>query len=145
MATHQFTISVGASPELVFDLYTNLERMHEWTGGVTGVTDVSGPLTEPGTSYVVHFGRMRSLSRVLEVERPRRIVTSFGNRVLAGESEATFEPAEAGTFMTQEFRTRGLIPGLMGRIFSIGSYKGSFRGELREFARIAEREASLAR
>ena len=42
------------------------------------------------------------------------------------------------TRMIQEFQTDGLIAGAMGRVFSIGSFKGSFRGELKEFARIAE-------
>jgi hypothetical protein len=55
--------------DVVFALYTNLDRMHEWTVGVTGVADVSGPIDQAGTSYTVLFGRMRSPTTVLAVER----------------------------------------------------------------------------
>jgi uncharacterized protein YndB with AHSA1/START domain len=143
VGTHRFTVDMAAPPAVVFDLYTNLERIHEWTGGVTGVSDLSGSLDRAGTTYVVHFGRMRSPTRVLEVERPRHFVTSFGNGVLRGESDAKFEPDGAGTRMSHEIRTRGPVAGLMARIFAIGSYRGSFRGELREFKRIAELEAMV--
>lgn len=76
----------------------------------------------------------------MEVERPRVFKTRFGNRLLAGESGATFDPEDGGTRVTQEYVTRGVIPAIAAWIFSIGSYRGSFRGELNAFARIAERE-----
>ena len=56
MAHYTFSIHVDAPPERVFALWTNLERMGEWVGGVTGVTDISGPVDRVGTTYVVHFG-----------------------------------------------------------------------------------------
>ena len=142
MRRHRFEIRIAAPPATVFDLYTSLDRMHEWTGGVTGVADVSGPVDQAGTTYTVLFGRMRSPTTVLAVERPRMFKTRFGNGVLRGTAEAAFTPDGDGTLMAQEFQTQGLIAGLMGRVFALGSYRGSFRGELREFARIAEKEAA---
>jgi uncharacterized protein YndB with AHSA1/START domain len=144
MGTYQFTVRIAAPPDRVFDLWTDLDRMKEWVGGVTKVTDISGPLDRAGTSYTVWFGGMRSPTEVIEVDRPRMIRTRFGNRVLRGQTLATFEPEDAGTRLTQEFRTEGLIPALMARIFASGSYKGSFRGELDDFARLAEREGGSA-
>ncbi len=141
MAHYRFSVDIAAPIEQVFDLWTNLDRLHEWTGGVSKVTDVTGPVDRAGTRYTVWFGRMGSPSEVLEAERPRRIRTRFGNRILRGETLATFAPTATGTHLTQEFRTIGLIPAISARIFAMGSYKGSFRGELQEFARIAEREA----
>lgn len=117
----------------------------EWVGGVTKVTDRTGPIDQAGTRYTVWFGRMTSPTEVIDVERPRTFHTRFGNRVLRGESGVTLEPDDGGTLLTQRFRTDGLIPALMARIFAAGSYKGSFRGELEAFARIAEREASPVR
>jgi hypothetical protein len=84
---------------------------------------------------------MRSPSEIVEAERPRRIATRFGSWMLRGETSATFEPTLGGTRLTQEFRTQGLIPAVSARIFSLGSFKGSFRGELETFVRVAEREA----
>jgi uncharacterized protein YndB with AHSA1/START domain len=141
MAHYTITIHVAAPREHVFALWINLERMGEWVGGVTAVSDVSGAVDRVGTTYVVHFGPMKSPTEVLEVDPPRRFVTRFGNRLLRGRSSATFEPDGDGTRITQEFDTVGRISAISAWLFSRGSYEGSFRGELETFARIAEREA----
>jgi len=141
MARYTITTHVAAPPEHVFALWTNLARMGEWVGGVTAVSDVSGSVEQAGTTYVVHFGPMKSPTEVLEVERPRLFATKFGNWILRGRSSATFEPDGDGTRITQSFETVGLIPAISSWVFSRGSYEGSFRGELEKFARIAEREA----
>ena len=141
MASYTISTHVAAPPELVFALWTNLERMGEWVGGVTGVTDVSGPVDRAGTTYVVHFGPVKSPTEILEVDPPRRFATKFGSWVLRGLSNATFEPDGDGTLVTQEFETVGRISAISSWIFSRGSYEGSFKGELEKFARLAEREA----
>jgi carbon monoxide dehydrogenase subunit G len=141
MAHYTLSTHVAAPPERVFALWTALDRMGEWVGGVTGVTDVSGPVDQAGMTYVVHFGPMKSRTEVLEVDPPRRFVTRFGNWLLRGRSSATFEPDGDGTRVNQEFETVGLISAISSWVFSRGSYEGSFRGELEKFARIAEREA----
>jgi len=115
--------------------------MGDWVGGVTGVTDVSGPVDRAGTTYVVHFGPVKSPTEVVEVERPRLFATRFGSWILRGRSSATFEPEADGTRITQTFETVGLISAISSWVFSRGSYEGSFRGELEKFARLAEREA----
>jgi hypothetical protein len=43
--------------------------------------------------------------------------------------------------LTVSLDTEGLFPAIMAWIFSLGSWRGSFRGELAHFARIAEAEA----
>jgi uncharacterized protein YndB with AHSA1/START domain len=139
---YRFEIDIAAPRDRVFGLWTNLDRMREWVGGVTGVTDIDGEAGRAGTRYVVHFGRMRSPTEVLEADPPRLIRTRFGNLVLRGQTRATFEPTGAGTHVTQEFWTEGFISNVMARIFATGSYEGSFEGELRAFAAIAEREAA---
>lgn len=144
VAHYTFSVHVAAPPEHVFELWTSLERMGEWVGGVTGVSDVSGPVHRVGTTYVVHFGRIRSPTEILEVEPPRRFVTRFGSWLLRGRSGATFEPDGDGTRLIQEFETVGRISAISSWVFSRGSYEGSFRGELEKFARIAEREALTA-
>ncbi len=76
--------------------------------------------------------------------RPIALATSapsFGNPILKGESDVTFEPDGDGTLLTQEFRTHGIVSSVAARLFATGSYKGSFRGELEAFRQIAEREA----
>ena len=68
-------------------------------------------------------------------------MTSFGNTYLRGDNEAWFEEHSGRTKLIQEFRVHGLLPRIMARIFATGSYKGSFQGELNDFAKLAEREA----
>lgn len=142
MARHTLVTHVAAPPDRVYALWTNLARMHEWIGGVTRVSDVSGPLDQVGTTWTVHFGPMKSATRILEVDPPRRLVTSFGSWLLRGRLASTFEPDGDGTRVVQEFETVGRISAVSAWIFSRGSYEGSFRGELEKFARIAEREAA---
>ena len=145
MGAYRFVVDVAAPLDLVFELWTDLDRMKDWVGGVTKVTDVSGPLDRAGTRYTVWFGGMQSRTQVLEVERPRMIRARFGNRVLKGETVATFEPDGGGTRVTQEFRTEGLISAVAARIFASGSWRGSFQGELNAFAALAECQADAAR
>jgi carbon monoxide dehydrogenase subunit G len=142
VARYTITTHVAAPPEHVFALWTNLARMGDWVGGVTGVSDVSGAIDQVGTTYVVHFGPVKSPTEVLEVERPRLFSTRFGSWILRGRSSATFEPDGDGTRITQTFETVGLISAISSWVFSRGSYEGSFRGELETFARLAEREAT---
>lgn len=70
MAEYRITIDIAAPPERVFGMWTDLERMTEWVGGVTRVTDVTGPVDVAGTRYTVRFGPMRSPTEILEVEPP---------------------------------------------------------------------------
>lgn len=115
--------------------------MREWVGGVTRVTDVTGPVERAGTRYTVWFGPVRSPTEVLEVESPGRIRSRFGNWLLRGETLATFDDVDGGTRLVQVFKTQGLISSISARLFALGSSRGSFRGELEAFRAMAEREA----
>jgi uncharacterized protein YndB with AHSA1/START domain len=144
MSHYRFIVHVDAPRERVFDLWLDLDRAHEWIQGLTRITDVTGPTDRVGTRYTAWFGRMRSPTEVIEVERPRLFKSRFGNTLLRGTTQATFEEEGDGTRLTQEFWTEGVVPAIAARIFATGSHKGSFRGELNAFARIAEREVRSA-
>jgi carbon monoxide dehydrogenase subunit G len=142
MARYTISTHVNAPIDDVFAMWTDVRRMGEWVGGVTGVTDISGPIDRVGTTYVVNFGPVKSPTEVIEAERPRRFATRFGSWVLRGTSSSDFEPEGDGTRITQAFQTVGRISAISSWIFSRGSYQGSFRGELEKFARLAEQEAA---
>ena len=139
MPTYRLTTHVKAPRERVFELWTDLDRAPEWIRGLTRITDRTGPLDQKGARYTAWFGSMKSPTEVLDVERPRHIRTRFGSRLLGGETEATFEPEGDGTRIVQAFHTKGVIPAIAGWIFSKGSWKGSFKGELEHFREIVER------
>jgi uncharacterized protein YndB with AHSA1/START domain len=142
MAEHRISTFIAASPDRVFATWMDLDRMKEWVGGVTKVTDVTGPIDQAGTRYTVHFGPMKSPTEIIEVERPHHVRTRFGNAILKGESEVWLEAEGDGTRLDRTFRTRGIVSAITGRLFAAGSYKGSFEGELDDFRKIVEREAS---
>jgi hypothetical protein len=119
--------------------------MPEWIVGLSKITDRTGPLDRAGTTYVSWFGRMSGRNEILVADPPRRIRTLLGSRLLRGETEATFASERGGTLVTQTFATEGFLPGIVARIWGMGSYKGSFQGELNTFARIAEEEAMKAK
>jgi uncharacterized protein YndB with AHSA1/START domain len=139
MPTYRVATLVNAPPERVFELWIDVDRWPEWINGLTKVTDRNGPIDVKGARYTTWFGRMRSPNEVMDVERPRFIRTRFGSWPLRGETDATFEPEGGGTRVVQTFRTQGIIPAVAGWLFSRGSWKGSFKGELEVFRKIAER------
>ena len=144
MPVHHLSAFSAAPPERVFALWTDLDRMKEWVGGVTRVSDVSGPVDRAGTRYVVWFGKMKSPTVVLEADRPRRFSTRFGNWIMRGVNTTTFVPEGGGTRIVEDFRTEGLVSAITARLFALGSHKGSFQGELNDFAKLVERETPPA-
>ena len=140
MGRHSFTVEVNAPVELVWGLWTDLDRAHEWIQGLTRISDVTGPVGVTGTRYTAWFGRMPNHTEVLEADPPHRLRTRLDSRLLRGESLVTLEPDGARTVLTQVFETEGIVPGIAAWIFSRGSYRGSFRGELATFVDLAEQE-----
>ena len=141
MGRHTNSQHIDAPPEVAFDLWTNLERQHEWIGGVTDVVDVTGPGGRRRDEVHGDVRQHEEPNQVLEADRPRRFVVHFGNWILRGRNSATFEPEDGGTLVTVRLDTEGIFPAIMARIFSLGSWRGSFRGELAHFARLAELDA----
>ena len=80
MGRYTFVIDIKAPREQVFDLWTNLERAPEWIEGMAGVSEVSGPVNQAGTTYITRFGNWaKSLTTVVEAERPTLHKVKFGN------------------------------------------------------------------
>ena len=72
MATHRYSIWIDAKPELVWEIFTELDRIPEWQTGGPVVTDVSGRGDVAGTTYAVRRGPGVAHTRVLEAIRPSR-------------------------------------------------------------------------
>lgn len=121
-------------------MWTDVLREIGVLGGMPNMTDATGALGRPGTRYTVWFGRVSSRCEVLELDFPGLIRTRLEGSLLRGETTVTFEPEAGGTRMTQVFRIEGLLPRICARILGTGSCRGSFQGELKEFARRVERE-----
>jgi uncharacterized protein YndB with AHSA1/START domain len=65
-------IHIAAEPEIVFEYFTNAEALARWMGD-RAVVD-----PRPGGQFTVFFADRRVDGRYLEVDRPRRLVISWG-------------------------------------------------------------------
>ena len=66
------SIHIAAEPEAVFDYFTNAEALARWMGD-RAVVD-----PRPGGQFTIFFADRRVEGRYLEVDRPRRLVISWG-------------------------------------------------------------------
>jgi uncharacterized protein YndB with AHSA1/START domain len=73
---HHVTSMVPGSPETVFDLITDLDRLPDWNANMTALVERPPALT-PGAEWVVEFRAMgqtwRSRSRLETLDRERRV------------------------------------------------------------------------
>jgi uncharacterized protein YndB with AHSA1/START domain len=142
-----FTIHVEATPEQVFDIFTNPERLREWQVPAAEVKDITGTPGTVGlgwTTASTFAGRkMENHMSVTAVERPRSFEvkgTGSGNATLRGR----FEPAAGGTDVTIEGEYEmplGFIGDAANKLFFEKSYADSWDKSLAKFKALAEAEA----
>ncbi len=153
--THRLTEHANLSPTEALFLWTDLDRLHEWRHGMTRVTDVVvpdgyGPMRAggwplvigPGATYTLWFGRSPVRHEVLWPEDRSATThrTRVAGRLRRGEITVTFVPESGGSRVTLEVRPDGLLAAAMARVMATGWHRWGFRGQVRSFARAAERE-----
>jgi uncharacterized protein YndB with AHSA1/START domain len=141
------TIHVEATPEQVFDLFTNPERFREWMVPASEVKDITGTPGTVGlgwTTASTFAGRkMESHMSATAVERPRSFVlksTGSGTGTLRGR----FEPTAGGTDVTIENEYAmplGFIGDAANKLFFEKSYADSWDKSLAKFKALVEAEA----
>ena len=93
------SIHIAAEPGAVFDYFTSAAALARWMGD-RAVTD-----PRPGGQFTIFFGDRRVQGRYLELDRPRRLVISWGRAGSAsfppGTSvrEVTLTPHDGGTLV----------------------------------------------
>ena len=66
------SIHIAAEPELVFEYFTNAKALARWMGDQAVVDP------RPGGQFTIFFGNRRVEGHYLELDRPRRLVISWG-------------------------------------------------------------------
>lgn len=98
MAEFEFTATVAASPDDVFEVLTDPERMPRWLPVTEAIESVSGPLTEAGATFVQRGAPgMRRPGRIVAVSPPESLhlhLKGGGERV---DARFTIEPRGDGT------------------------------------------------
>jgi len=77
-------------------------------------------------------------AEVTACEPPRLLAYTWVGGALHTLVTYCLEPEGDGTRIRQVIATRGFVSAVFGRLFSAGSYEGSFRGELEKFRRLVE-------
>ncbi len=97
---HSASVHVEASPEVVFDYFTDPAALTRWMGD-RAILD-----PRPGGRFTVVFGDRTVEGRYVHVDRPRRLVVTWGRAGStslppgSSELEVTFTPAGDGTLVS---------------------------------------------
>ena len=141
------TIHVEVTPEQVWDVFTNPERLAEWQVPAAEVKDITGTPGTVGlgwTTASTFAGRkMENHMTVTAGERPRSFEvkgTGSGAATLRGR----FEPAAGGTDVTIESEYEmplGFIGDAANKLFFERSFAESWDKSLAKFKALVEAEA----
>jgi hypothetical protein len=143
MGHRQVSADIGTSPERVFELYTDAQRLGDWQAGVKQV-DASASLAEAGTTWTVRYGGPFTVKgTVLEVERPGRHRQRFSELLglVRCTTTASFLGVDGGTRATFDFDYR-VVGGPIGRLFDDmvgGEIESRFTKDLAGLKALAER------
>lgn len=110
----RMTRELPATPEEVFDAYTDAEKQKIWYGILDekpGIVEIEVDLRVGGKQVAVWGPNRDTLFReeqtFLEIDRPHRLVTESSGSDPSGQTMTThvvvtFEPVDAGTLVTVE-------------------------------------------
>ena len=133
---------VRAPIQRVYAAYVDPALMPKWMG-IKKVTNASGPLDRPGTTFVeVVFGPYRPRTEVMAAEPP--VLHDMGGRAFRGiqwRRTARFAVKDDGTEITLDTEVTfpaGLISGLLRRSQEGGRMERGTRQRLAAFAKLVE-------
>ena len=145
MGVLEYSVWIGAAPELVWRAYVDPTRIPEWQTGRPVIGDVQGEFGVPGSSYVSRRGRLAARTTVLTADGSRELVTRtdayFGLRFVVA---SRLSERAGGTDMQLRVMTqwrRGFTS--VGKIVERAILSpAEAQKELDNFKALVEREAS---
>ncbi len=112
------SIEIAAPPELVWDVFSDVQRWPEWTASVTSLVGQDGPALAVGRRFAIKQPGMQKLVwQVTEidpgsswtwVQRSPGVLVSARHYVIA-------QPG-GGTLVRQQLDQRGVLGALVGRL-----------------------------
>ncbi len=118
MGTANYSVLIEASPEQVWRIYADPVRIPEWQTGSPVIEEVRGRGDQLGSTYISRRRPGAARTTVIEVDKPRRLVTTteayFGLRF---DVTSSLTPRAGGTLL--ELRAETYWPrgfGVVGKL-----------------------------
>jgi uncharacterized membrane protein len=114
------SVEIAAPPQLVWDVFSDVERWSEWTDSVTSLTGLDGPALAVGKRFAIKQPGMQKLVwKVTEIDPGTSwtwVQRSPGVRVTARH----WVIARPGghTLVRQQLEQRGALGALVGRLMA---------------------------
>jgi activator of Hsp90 ATPase-like protein len=130
-----------------WDLWVDAWRFPQWQSLLLAVRDLSGPVSEVGTTYTLDHGpKMRRHARVVAAERPVRHVIEQTGMGVRDQTVATFEPEGSGTRLTVvTYAHLGFVMRALTRLYSGQRDQREFQREIDRLVGLAQRTPPPAR
>lgn len=111
------SIDIDAPAAVVWEVFTDVERWHEWTASITGITPLDGPGIEIGKRFEIKQPRFPKLVWTVTEVTPGAAWT-WVQRSPGGTTSATHELVARGdaTTVRQRIDQRGPVGSLVGRL-----------------------------
>lgn len=110
------SVEIDASPEVVWEVFTDVERWPEWTASVTNLVALDGPAIEVGRRFEIQQPKMPKLVwEVTEVDPG--VSWTWSQRTPGGTTLATHEVVPQGdgrTLVRQRIDQRGPVGVVVG-------------------------------
>lgn len=129
----------AAAPEVVFDYRSDPTRIPEWNSTYPAVEAISGTPGTAGSTYTLRRSNGRPLQvRVLDAERPRKLITVARQSGITLLQTTTFTPEGSGTRIESTYEY--VVPWLRGGALADHFLKPHIEGGLAgSTAKLAER------
>lgn len=147
LGTIQHAIWISAPPSVVWDIYTDLDRIPEWQTGDPRVLDVRGHGGQVGSTYTVRRGPGAARIKVTGAVRPSfHASRTEGYLGLSFDLTASLKPEQGGTRLLLRAQTRWPKSlSLVGRAVEYAFLNGrEAKGELERLKALVESEAANA-
>lgn len=117
MTTFSTTIAIAAAPERVWALMSDLDRWHEWTPSIRGITRQGGAPFAPGTRVVIRQPKFPPALWTITDVQPGRSFTwvsrAPGMRVTGTHA---IVPTDGGSRVTLSLQYEGALGRLFARL-----------------------------
>ena len=108
------TFDVGATPERVWAVMSDIERWHEWTPSVRSITRLDqGPLARGSRAKIRQPRVAPAVWTITELDPPRAFAWRTGSPVVWAVAHHSVQPVAQGSRVTLSLKFGGLFAGLV--------------------------------